>query len=63
MFNFGAVTGNFDRKNNMDFGLNLARTSLNATTCEFIGEFGIMTNKAMYNLYQASVLDRHVFKI
>ena len=62
-FNFGAVTGNFDRKNNPDFGLNLNRTSLNAVNCELIGEFGIMTNKAMYNLYQAAVLDRHEFKI
>lgn len=62
-FNFGAITGNFDRKNNPEFGLNLARTSLNAVCTEYIGEFGIMTNKAMYNLYQASVLDRHVFKI
>jgi lipid II:glycine glycyltransferase (peptidoglycan interpeptide bridge formation enzyme) len=62
-FNFGPVTGNFDRKNNPDFGINLARTSLNAATCEFIGEFAIMTNKPMYNLYQASVLDRHEFKI
>ena len=62
-FNFGAVTGNFDRKNNPDFGINLNRTSLNAATIELIGEFGIMTNKAMYNLYQASVLDRHEFKI
>ena len=62
-FNFGAVTGNFDRKNNPEFGINLNRTSLNAATCELVGEFGIMTNKAMYNLYQASVLDRHEFKI
>ena len=62
-FNFGPVTGNFDRKNNPDFGINLARASLNAAVAEYIGEFGIMTNKQMYNLYQASVLDRHVFKI
>ena len=62
-FNFGGITGNFDRKNNPDFGINQNRTALNAATVELIGEFGIMTNKAMYNLYQASVLDRHEFKI
>jgi lipid II:glycine glycyltransferase (peptidoglycan interpeptide bridge formation enzyme) len=62
-FNFGAITGNFDRKNNVDFGINLNRTSLNAASCELIGEFGIMTNKAMYNLYQAAVVNRHEFKI
>ena len=63
VFNFGPVTGNFDRKNNPDFGINLSRCALNAVVDEYIGEFGIMTNKQMYNLYQASVLDRHVFKI
>ena len=63
VFNFGPVTGNFDRKNNPDFGINLSRCALNAIVDEYIGEFAIMTNKQMYNLYQAAVLDRHVFKI
>ena len=62
-FNFGAITGNFDRKNNDLYGLNVARLSLNGTVVEYIGEFGIMTNKAMYNLYQAAVIDRFNFKI
>ena len=36
---------------------------LAAVVDEYIGEFAIMTNKQMYNLYQAAVLDRHIFKI
>ena len=62
-FNYGAVTGDFDKQNNKLYGLNVSRLSLGGTITEYIGEFGIMTNKAMYNLYQASVVDRFKFKI
>ena len=50
-FNFGAITGNFDRKRNPAYGLNEARLSLRGSVIEYIGEFGIMINKTMYNLY------------
>ena len=62
-FNFGAITGNFNKKQNPLYGLNQSRLSLRGNVIEYIGEFGIMTNKTMYNLYQASVIDRHKFRI
>lgn len=62
-FNFGAITGNFNKKQNPLYGLNQSRLSLRGNVIEYIGEFGVMTNKTMYNLYQASVIDRHRFRI
>lgn len=62
-FNFGPITGEFERKQNRMYGINQARLSLRGNVLEYIGEFGIMTNRAMYNLYLASVIDRHKFKI
>lgn len=62
-FNFGAITGNFNKKENKMYGLNSARLSLRGNVLEYIGEFGVMTNKTMYNLYQASVRERVNFKI
>ena len=62
-FNFGAITGNFNIKENKLYGINQARLSLRGNVLEYVGEFGIMTNKTMYNLYLASVRDRHNFKI
>lgn len=62
-FNFGAITGNFNKKQNPHYGLNESRLSLKGSVLEYIGEFGIMTNKTMYNLYQASVRNRKNFKI
>ena len=62
-FNYGPITGDFDKQNNKLYGLNVSRLSLAGTVTEYIGEFAIMTNKAMYNLYQASVVDRFNFKV
>ena len=62
-FNFGAITGNFNKKQNPLYGLNQSRLSLRGNVIEYIGEFGVMTNKTMYNLYQASVIDGHRFRI
>lgn len=62
-FNFGAITGNFNKKENPLYGLNEARLSLRGNILEYIGEFGIMTNRTMYNLYLASIKDRTNFKI
>ena len=62
-FNFGAITGGFNRKKNPYYGINQAKLALRGTVLEYIGEFGIMTNKSMYNLYLASVTNRPNFKI
>lgn len=62
-FDFGAITGGFDKRRNPMYGLNEARLSLRGYVMEYIGEFGVMTNKTMYNLYQASVRDRQNFKL
>ena len=62
-FNFGPITGNFDKKNNPLYGLNEARLSLQANILEYIGEFGIMTNRTMYNLYLTTTRNRTNFKI
>ena len=63
VFNFGGITGGFDRKRNPLYGVNQAKLAFKGNALEYIGEFGIMTNKAMYNLYQASVTNRTKFKI
>ena len=62
-FNFGAITGNFDKKQNRMYGLNQARLSLLGDVLEYIGEFGIMTNRTMYNLYLTTTRERTNFKI
>ena len=62
-YNFGAITGNFDRKINDLYGLNIARLYLGGSAVEYIGEFGLMTNKPMYSLYQTSVINRFKFKV
>ena len=61
--NYGYITGDFDRKRNIYYGINESKLALGARTAEYIGEFGIRTNKAMYTLYQASTKDRFKFKI
>ena len=30
---------------------------------EYIGEFGVMTNKTMYNLYLTSMGNKQIFKL
>ena len=62
-FNFGAITGEFNKKQNSYYGLNEARLSLRGSVLEYVGEFGVMTNRTMYNLYLASIKDRTNFKI
>ncbi len=62
-FIFGEITGGFDQKRNPLYGINGAKLAFRGKVLEYIGEFGIMTNKAMYNLYQASVTNRFNFKI
>ena len=44
-------------------GINEAKLAFRGSILEYIGEFGIMTNKTMYNLYLASVSNRPQFKI
>lgn len=62
-FNFGPITGEFKKKQNRMYGINQSRLSLRGNILEYVGEFGIMTNKTMYNLYLAAVRDRHKFRI
>lgn len=62
-FIFGEVTGGFDIMRNPLHGLNEAKLAYRGNIMEYIGEFGIMTNKAMYNLYQATSGGKQVFKL
>lgn len=62
-FIFGEITGGFDPRRNPIYGLNEAKLALRGSILEYIGEFGIMTNKTMYNLYQTTVNERFEFKI
>ncbi len=62
-FIFGEITGGFDIVRNPLYGINEAKLAFRGKVLEYIGEFGIMTNKTMYNLYQASVSNRFNFKI
>ena len=62
-FNFGEITGGFDPRRNPLHGLNEAKLGLRGSIMEYIGEFGIMTNKAMYNLYQTTSGNHQVFKL
>lgn len=62
-FNFGEVTGGFDIRRNPLHGLNEAKLAFRGSIMEYIGEFGIMTNKTMYNLYQATSGGKQVFKL
>ena len=62
-FIFGEITGGFDIRRNPLHGINEAKLSLRGSIMEYIGEFGIMTNKTMYNLYQATNGNQQVFKL
>ena len=62
-FNFGEITGGFDIRRNPLHGLNEAKLALRGSIMEYIGEFGIMTNKTMYNLYQTTNGNQQVFKL
>ncbi len=53
-FIMGEITGGFDYRRNSLYGLNEAKLALRGSIMEYIGEFGIMTNKTMYNLFLAS---------
>ena len=62
-FNLGEITGGFDPRRNPLHGLNEAKLGLKGSIMEYIGEFGIMTNKTMYSLYQATNGNQQVFKL
>ena len=62
-FIFGEITGGFDPTRNPLYGMNEAKLSLRGSILEYIGEFGVMTNKTMYNLYQTSVGKKVVFRL
>ena len=62
-FCFGEITGGFDKRKNPMHGINEAKLAFRGSIMEYIGEFGIMTNKTMYNLYQASVTNRPQIRV
>ena len=62
-FIFGEVTGGFDIRRNPLHGINEAKLSLRGSIMEYIGEFGVMTNKTMYNLYLTSMGNKPIFKL
>lgn len=62
-FIFGEITGGFDPRRNPFHGINEAKLSLRGSILEYIGEFGIMTNKTMYNLYLTSMGNKVIFKL
>lgn len=62
-FVFGEITGGFDKKRNPFNGINEAKLALRGRVMEYIGEFGIMTNKTMYNLYLAAMGKQDTFKL
>ncbi len=61
-FIFGEITGGFDITRNPLYGLNQSKLAFKGNIMEYIGEFGIMINKTMYNLYQATNGLQQVFK-
>ena len=62
-FIFGEITGGFDPRRNPLYGLNESKLAFRGSIMEYIGEFGIMTNKTMYNLYQATNGNQQIFKL
>ena len=62
-FIFGEITGGFDPRRNPLYGMNEAKLSLRGSILEYIGEFGVMTNRTMYNLYQTSIGKKVVFRL
>ena len=62
-FIFGEITGGFDPRRNLLYGLNESKLALRGSILEYIGEFGVMTNKSMYNLYLASKGNQTIFRL
>ena len=52
LLGMNAISGIFDKKNNPYWGLNEVKFSYNTTGYEYIGEFNLITNSAMYALYK-----------
>lgn len=50
-FNLNAITGEFQQKNKYS-GLNEMKMGFNAVATEYIGEFDLIINPIMYNLYK-----------
>ena len=48
----GPVAGVFDRKENKYRGLNEMKFSYNTIANEYIGEFNLIVNNAIYSLYK-----------
>lgn len=50
-FDLNAIVGDFNKQSKFK-GLNESRLGFNAKAIEYIGEFNLITNKPMYNLYR-----------
>ena len=49
-FNLNGIAGEFNEKNKYS-GLNEMKLGFNASAIEYIGEFDLVINKTMYNMY------------
>lgn len=59
----GEITGGFSRERNPLYGLNEAKLAFRGSILEYIGEFGLVNNKTLFNLYIAANQERYDFKI
>lgn len=56
-FNLNGITGEFNQKNKYS-GLNEMKLGYGASAMEYIGEFDLIINKAVYNLYQSRIMKK-----
>lgn len=59
----GEITGGFIRERNSLYGINEAKMSYKGNMLEYVGEFGLITNKTLFNLYIAANNERYDFRI
>lgn len=50
-FNFGEISGNFNKENNKYYGIYFSKTSFGGNIYEYPGEFDLVINKTIYNLF------------
>lgn len=62
-FIVGEITGGFIRERNSLYGINEAKLAFRGSMLEYVGEFGLVTNKTLFNLYIAANNSRYDFQI
>lgn len=50
-FNFGEISGNISKDNNKYYGIYFSKTSFGGNIYEYPGEFDLVVNKGIYNLF------------